>query len=174
MKDLFIGMVLVFLDVNIGLGEHTFDVLPDFVGFFLMMRNLEVLSSQSRWFRKARPVALAMAVYAAVLYAVDALAVTVHGRFVSFCLGILALIASLLIGYWIVSGVRELERKANRNLEGEKLHSFWLYMAVIQTITYACAWIPLVGTMGMIAALVMNICFLVAFYRTMDLYEGKK
>lgn len=174
MKDLFIGIVLVFLDVNMGLGEHTFDVLPDFVGYFLMMRNLEALSSQSGWFRKARPVAMAMAVYTAVLYAVDALAVTVYGRFVSFCLGILAMIAGLLIGYWTVSGVRDLERIQNRDLEGEKLHSFWLYMAIIQVITYVCGWIPMVGPMGMIAALVMNICFLAAFYRTMDLYEGKQ
>lgn len=173
MKNLFIGLVLVFLDVNIGLGEHTFDVLPDFVGYFLMLRNLEVLSDHSDWFRKARPLALAMAVYTAVLYAVDALAVTVHGQFLSFCLGILELIASLLIGYWTVSGVRDLERRQNRDLEGDKLHSFWLYMTVIQVITYGCGWIPLVGAMGVIAALVMNICFLAAFYRTMDLYEGK-
>lgn len=173
MKDLFIGMVLVFLDVNVGLGEHIFDVLPDFVGYFLMMRNLETLSAQSGWFRKARPLALAMMVYTAVLYAVDALAVTVYGRFISFCLGILALVAGLLIGYWTVSGVRDLEQLKNMDLEGEKLRSFWLYMAVIQAITYACGWIPLVGTMGVIAALVMNICFLAAFYRTMDLYESK-
>ena len=173
MKDLFIGMVLVFLDVNVGLGEHIFDVLPDFVGYFLMMRNLEALSDESRWFRKARPVAMGMMVYSAVLYAVDALVVTIHGRFVSFCLGLLGMIASLLIGYWVVTGVGELERLQNRSLEAEKLRNFWLYTVIIQAITYACGWIPMVGTMWVIAALVMNICFLTAFYRTMDLYEGK-
>ena len=173
MKDLFIGMVLVFLDVNLGLGEHTFDVLPDFVGYFLMLRNLETLSAQSQWFRKARPLAKSMTVYSAVVYAVDALAVTVHGKFLSFCLGILALIAGLLIGYWTVSGVRELEQRQNRDLEGEKLRSMWLYAAVIHVITYLCGWVPLVGTVGAIAALVMYVCFLAAFYRTMDLYERK-
>ena len=172
MRNLFIGMVLVFLDVKIGLGEHTLDVLPDFAGYLLMLRNLEALSNHSERFRKARPLALTMAVYTAVLYAVDALAVTVHGQFLSFCLGILALIASLWMGYWIVSGTRELEHRQERDLEGEKLYSFWLYMAVIQVITYACGWIPVVGDMGVIATLVMNICFLAAFYRTMDLYEG--
>ena len=171
MKDLFIGMALVFLDVSVGVGEHTFDVLPDFVGYYLMMRNLEALSDRSVWFRKARPMALALAVYSAVLYAVDALAVSVYGRFVSFCLGFLAMIGGLLLGYRTVSGVRDLERLLNRDLEGEKLQSFWLYMAVIQGITYVCGWIPLVGTVGVIAAAVMSICFLAAFYRTMDLYE---
>ena len=173
MNELFIGMLLVFLDVNIGFNNHIFDILPDFVGYFLMMRGLEALNGKSRYFEKARPVALGMAIYSAVLYAVDVLAVTVYSRFVSFCLGILALAASLLLGWWIVSGVREMERYQNRDLDGEKLQNFWLYMAIIQGITYACSWIPLVGTMGSIAALVMNICFLAAFYRTKTLYEGQ-
>ena len=173
MKDLFLGMVLVFLDVNIGLGAYTFDALPDFVGYFLMLRNLEALSDQSQWFRKARPLTKVMTVYSAALYVVDALAVTVHGKFLSFCLGILALTAALLIGYWTVSGVRDLEQRQDRDLEGEKLRSMWLYAAVIHVITYLCGWVPLVGTVGAIAALVMYVCFLAAFYRTMDLYERK-
>lgn len=173
MNALFIGMLLVFLDVNVGFNNHIFDILPDFVGYFLMMRGLEAMARESRWFAKARPVALVMAVYSAVLYAVDALAVTVYSRFLSFCLGLLAMAASLLLGWWTVSGVREMEQLQNRDLEGEKLRSFWLYMAIIQGITYACGWIPLVGTMGSIAALVMNICFLAAFYRSKNLYEAR-
>ena len=173
MNELFIGMLLVFLDVNIGFSSHIFDILPDFMGYFLMMRGLEALSGKSRFFEKARPVALGMAIYSAVLYAVDVLAVTVYSRLLSFCLGIVAMVAGLLLGWWVVSGVREMERIQNRDLEGEKLHSFWLYMAIIQGITYACGWIPLVGTMGSIAALVMNICFLAAFYRTKTLYEAQ-
>ena len=174
MKDLFIGMVLVFLDVNMGLGEHTFDVLPDFVGYFLMLRNLEALSDRSQRFWKARPLARVMMIYSTALYVVKALAVTVHGEFLSFCMGIPELIGCLLIGYWTVSGVRDLEQRQSRDLEGEKLRSMWLYAAVIHVITYLCGWVPLVGTVGTIAALVMHICFLAAFYRTMDLYEGKK
>lgn len=173
MSEMFVGMLLVFLDVNVDFNNHIFDVLPDFVGYFLMMRGLEALARESRWFAKARPVAKGMVVYSAALYAVDALAVTVYSRFLSFCLGLPAMAASLLLGYWTVSGVREMEQLQNRDLDGEKLHSMWLYMAIIQGITYTCGWIPLVGTMGSIAALVMNICFLAAFYRTKSLYEAR-
>lgn len=173
MNELFIGMLLVLLDVNAEISRYTLDLLPDFVGYLLMMRGLDTMGSQSACFRKARPLAVAMMIGSAVLYVVEATAVTVHSQFLSFCLGALATAVSLLIGYRTVSGIRDVERQQNRDLEGEKLHSMWLYMAVIQAITYACGWIPLVGAMGSIAALVMNVCFLAAFYRTKNLYDAK-
>lgn len=174
MNELFVGMLLVFLNVNLSFGEHTFDVLPDFVGYLLMMRGLESLSPESRYFEKARPVAMGMMVYSAVLYVVNVLAVTVQAQFVSFCLGVLAMAVSLLLGYWIVSGVQDMEQQRAWDLEGEKLRSMWLYMSVIEVVTYVCGWIPLVGQMGVIAAIVMNICYLVAFYRSKNLYEAQK
>ena len=174
MNELFVGMLLVFLDVKVGIGQYTLDILPDFVGYSLMMRGLDAMGGQSPYFGKARPLAVAMMIGSAVLYVVEATAVTVHSQFLSFCLGVLAMAASLLLSHWIVSGIRDVERRQNRDLEGEKLRAMWLYTAVIQGITCACGWIPLVGTMGSIAALVMGICFLAAFYRTMELYAGKK
>lgn len=174
MNDLFVGMLLVFLDVNLGISRYLVDVLPDFLGYFLMMRGLEAMAAQSPYFGKARPLAMVMMIYTAVLYVVDALAVTVQSKFISFCLGLLATGASLLIGYWTVSGIRDVERRQRRDLEGEKLRNLWLYTAVIQGITYVCGWIPMVGTMGSIAALVMGICFLTAFYRTKKLYQSNE
>lgn len=171
MNALFIGMILVFLDVRVGFGDVTLDVLPDFLGCWLMMRGLSVLAKDSPHFAKARFLSMGLMVYAAVVYVAELQAVTVQSQFTSFCLGLLAMAASLLLGYWTVAGVRDVERRQNRSLEGEKLGSMWLYTAVIQGITYVCGWIPLVGEMGDIAALVMGICFLVAFYRTKNLYE---
>ena len=174
MKDLFIGMTLVLLDVNFSVQGHSFDVLPDFIGYYLMLRELEQLAAHSNYFRKAYPWAKGMAIFSLVIYVVNALAVTIRDQFWSFCLGFAAQAIGLLIGYWIVSGVRELERKRRWRLDGEKLFHLWLYMAVVTVITYASSWIPLVGTVGVIASLVMSICFLVAFYRTMKVYEAKK
>lgn len=174
MKELFLGMLFVFLDVNVGIQDHILDVLPDFVGYLIMQRGLFNLSDESRYFEKARPVAMGMTVYSVVLYVMDIMATTIHDRFVSFCLGLAAMVCSLLIGFWIVSGVRDMERSRNWNLEGEKLHSLWLYAAVIQCIAYLCGWIPLVGQVGAVGAVVMYVCFLVAFYRSESLYEAKK
>lgn len=174
MKELFVGMLLVFLDVNVGIQNHILDVLPDFVGYLLMTRGLKGLCRESSSFSRAVPVAQGMIVFSGVVYVMDLTATTVHARFVSFCLGLVAMVCSLLIGFWIVSGVQEMERNRGWDLEGEKLHSMWLYSAVIQSIAYLCGWIPLVGQIGAVGAVVMYICFLVAFCWSKNLYEAKK
>lgn len=174
MKELFVGLLFVFLDVNVGIQNHILDVLPDFVGYLLMQRGLEKLSEESRYFEKARPLALGMTVYSAVLYVMDIMAATVQARFVSFCLGLAAMVCSLLMGFWTVSGVQDMEHRRGWDLEGEKLRSLWLYAAVIQCIAYLCGWIPLVGPICAVGAAVMHICFLVAFYRSENLYEANK
>lgn len=174
MKELFAGMLLVFLNVKLDIGGHALDVLPDFVGYLLMMRGLEFLSGESRYFEKARPVSMGMAVYCLVLYGMDFMAASVQDRFMSYCIGLAGMICSLLIGFWIVSGIRDVEQSRKQDLEGEKLHGMWLYSAVVQGISYLCGWIPVVGQIAAIGAMVMYICFLVAFYRTMERYESNK
>lgn len=174
MKELFIGMVLVLLDVKLELGPFTGDVLPDFVGWYLMLPGLAALGAQNAHFRKVRPWAAVMVIGSAVLYVMEMTAGSLGSKVLNFFLGFAELAVGLLIGYWIVAGIRDMERLQNRELEGEKLQNLWLYMTVIQVITYGCGWIPMVGSVGAIAALVMNGCFLAAFYRTKERYECKK
>ena len=173
MNELFVGLLLVFLDLNLGFGDHVFDVLPDFLGYLMMIRGLEILGGESRFFEKAKPLAMGLMIYSAVLYFVDAMAVTVYDQFVSFCLGLVAMAADILLSYWIVAAVRDMEKRQCRELEGEKLHSMWFYATVVQCITTFCSWIPLVGQIGAIGAMVMHVCFLAAFYHTKKRYETK-
>ena len=173
MNELFVGLLLIFLDIDLDMGGNAFDVLPDFVGYLLMTRGLDALHGESRFFQKARPLAMGLMIYSAVLYFVNAMAATVYDQFVSFCLGLLAMAADVLLTSWIVAGVRDVETLRNRDLEGEKLGSMWRYAAVIRCITYFCSWLPLVGQIGAIAALVMHVCFLAAFYHTKKCYETK-
>lgn len=170
MKELLIGMALIFLDVKVGIGPFTVDLLPDFVGYYLMLPGLENLGRQSGSFRKLRPLAQAMIAVSAVLFVMEATAETLRSHVWIFCLGIGVLAVELVLARRVVAGVREMERIQNRDLEGEKLRNFWLYMAVIRVITYACGWLPLVGNISTVAALVMNACFLAAFYRTVEAY----
>lgn len=174
MNLLFLGMLLVFLDVSAAVGGGSIDVLPDLVGYLLMLRGLGEISDESPFFGKIRPLAQAMVILSAVLMGTELFAVTVYGRFWHFCLGLAAMISGLLIGFWIVSGMRDMERRRGWDLEGEKLSSMWLCAAVIQSISCFCRWIPVVGQIGALGELVMEICFLAAFYRSKKLYEAKK
>lgn len=171
MNHLFLGMLFVLLDFNLSFGRCTLGLLPDFVGYILILKGLESLSAASGKFAKAKPWALVMAVYTGVLYISDLLSLSFRLRLLAWGLGLASTAAGLAISYWIVTGVQEIERIQSRDLQGQKLKLMWIYMAVISGICYVCNWIPIVGVIAAAGSLVIGICFLVAFYKTKTLYE---
>lgn len=166
MNHLFLGMLFVFLDFNLNFGRCTLGLLPDFVGYILLVKGLEELVPVCGKFAKAKPWALVMAVYTGGLYVLDLFSVSLKLRILSWALGLVSTAASLVISYWIVGGIQEMENTHSWNLQGQKLKLMWTYMAVIQGICYVCSWIPVVGIIGAFGAFIMGICFLMAFYRT--------
>lgn len=172
MSNIFIGMLFVFLDFNLNFNNHTLGLIPDFVGYYLMLKGLRELAGESEYFTKAQPFAKGMLVYTGILYVLDLLAVSAQLAVVAWLMAVAGLIVSLLISYWIVSGIREIQDRYGRNLEAEKLKTVWLYMAIIQGVCQVCAWIPVIGFVGGVAGLIIGICYLVAFNKTKNLFYG--
>lgn len=170
MQNIFLGMLFVFLDININLGDATIGLMPDFVGYILMIRGLEEMTLESPLFERARPWAVAMAVYTGVLYAMDFLALSVQLQFLSWALGLAALVISLIISRWILLGIQETEAKRRFDLQAGQLETLWKPLAIVQLVSYVFAWFPLIGGICALAALVMGICYLVAFNKAKNLY----
>lgn len=171
MNHLFFGMLLVLLDIQINAGRCTLGLLPDFAGYLLIAKGLAEMTAASGKFAKARPWAIGMAVYTGALYVMDLFAASFRLRLLSWCLGLAATAAGLVITYWIVTGILELEAALNRELQGQKLKFLWTCMAVVSSVCYLCSWIPVVGIIGGIGSILISICFLAAFYKTKTLYE---
>lgn len=170
MQNIFWGMLFTFLEININLEKVTIGLLPDFVGFILMIKGLEELALESPLFEKARPWALGMAVYTGVLYAMNFLAMSVHFRFLSWVMHLAALVANLIISRWILRGILEIEANRQLDLQGRQLEQLWKPMAIVRLVAAAFSWFPLVGWICALAAVVMGLCYLVAFHKTKNLY----
>ena len=170
MQNIFLGMLLVFLDLNINLGKTTIGLLPDFAGYILMIKGLEKMTPESPLFEKARPWATAMAVYTGVLYAMDFLAMDVQLRFLGWVMNLAALVAGLVISRWILRGILEMEANRRLDLQGQQLEQLWKPLAIVQLVAAAFGWFPLIGWICALAAFVMGVCYLVAFNRTKNLY----
>ena len=170
MQNIFLGMLLVFLDLNINLGKTTIGLLPDFAGYILMINGLEEMTPESPLFEKARPWATAMAVYTGVLYAMDFLAMDVQLRFLGWVMDLAALVAGLVISRWILRGILEMEANRRLDLQGQQLEQLWKPLAIVQLVAAAFGWFPLIGWICALAAFVMGVCYLVAFNRTKNLY----
>lgn len=172
MQKIFLGLLFVFLNFHISIGSCQIGLIPDFVGYLLMGKGLEEMAGESTFFVRAKPLTMVMVLYTAALYAMDLFSLSVHLWLLGWVLGLAALGISLVISYWIVCGVREMETARHWNLRGQHLSGMWMCMAVVDGIASLCSWIPLVGLMGAIGAFAMGVLFLVAFHHTESCYRG--
>ena len=65
MKNIFIGFIFLFLNLDINLGELKIGLLPDFVGYIIMLNGLIELEEKSPLFMEAKPYTKGMAFSAA-------------------------------------------------------------------------------------------------------------
>lgn len=170
MHHIFIGFLLVFLDFNLNLGNSTIGLIPDFMGYYYMAKGLAELRQESPAFVSIRPFAVGMGFYSSVTYALDLFGITGITGWLGVIIGIVGTVLSLYISYTVISGVRDMEAARCADLNGAKLKSTWSLMAVFQGIAYISLVIPAVALVCIIGGFVTSIVFLVAFYKSRDLY----
>ncbi len=170
MDKIFIGFILIFLDFNFTIGNVRIDILPDFVGYIVMIYGLIEMTSKSPRFMETKPYAIGMAVYTGILFFIDIF-------FSSTSLGVLTYIFAfastciyIFISYKIVMGVIDMEEKYNVNLNGNSLKSRWTAFAVFNILSFVSLLIPPFLTIFLIVGIIIFICFLFAFYNSKKLY----
>lgn len=170
MRNIFIGLLLVFLDFNFDINASRIGLIPDFLGYIYMMRGLEEITGHSNWFSKLRPLAMGMAIYSGILYGMDLLGVSASLGFLSILLGIGSTIISLYISYGIVMGIKEMENAYLWELNAESLFSTWKLLAIFTVLMYIIIFIPFVNLIGLVVGLIINIYFLYSFNNTKNRY----
>lgn len=172
MRKLFIGMIFVFLDFTINLNTARIGLIPDFVGYIIMMQGLSELSEQSDRFINIRPFVLGMAVYSGALYLFDLLGITASAGIGSWLLGLISTGISLYISYSIVMGVMDIEQSQMRDLNGAKLLQVWKAYAIVSAAVFLLYLIPVLNILTILVGFAMGIYFLVVFHKTKELYGG--
>ena len=171
MRKIFIGMLFVFLDFTINLNTSRIGLIPDFIGYIIMVQGLVELADESFWFEKVKPHAIGMAIYTGALYAFDLFGISESTGILSWLLGLISTGISLYISYGIVMGVQNIESMQNRNLDGDELMAKWKMYAILSLIIYLLVFIPVLNILAIIAGFIIAIYFLVGLNRTKKLYE---
>ncbi len=171
MNKLFWGLFFLYLDFNLNLGEMTLGLLPDFVGYFLLVQGFEELAGESPWFSRGKPFALGMTVYSAVLYVMNLMAARVSDSVVIWLMTLAVVAVQLYIGYCLVKGIMDMEQRRDWSLEGQQLWGLWMAMAVVSVMGTLLMIVPLVGGLAALGAGIMAVCFLICFYKTKKRYE---
>jgi len=180
LKKLFWGFFFIYLNFNLNLNQYSLNILPNFVGYILLLQGIKQLEGESRFFRSGRPFAVGMAVYEAVLW-IGAVLGVVSDNGIGTVLGWISMAVSLYVSWLLIQGVLEVEQQHEKDLLGAQMYSRWKLLAGLQVIG------RLLGLMGnlanlsvlfvvasvvVIASLVAIILHLLCWKRTAEAYEA--
>jgi len=164
-------MLFVFLDFNFNSGSVSIGLIPDFLGYIIMINGLNELLEKGNRFSKAKSYANIMAIYTGILYVMDIVGISFAiGRYVCFGLGLISTAISLYISYNIVIGIMDMEKDEGCELNSVSLYTNWKLLAVFSIATYILILIPVLAILGMIGGFIVAICFLVSFSKSKNLY----
>lgn len=170
-KNIFVGMLLVFLNFNLDIGSIRIGLIPTFLGYIFMLRGLSELEGFSEHFRKVSLYVKGMAVYSGICYAMDLFGVSsLIGEPISFVLGLLSTAFSLFISYKIIMGVRDIEAARAQDLNSGQLYSTWKLLAAFSLITYGLYLVPALMIVCIIISFVVGIYYLYVFNKTKNLF----
>ena len=159
MHRLFWGLFFVLLDIDLTVGRATFDILPDFLGFFLLMKGMEAEDSGTGRFQRSRHLAFGLFLLGAVCTGAGLLNLEPMTEVVFWGLESLCLVGFL----WIL---REITAHGS-----EQLKALRLIVGIVQVLGMVFGWLPLVGSICAAAALVIGGVFLLAFWKEMKSAE---
>ena len=173
MKQILTGFLFIFFEVNIDLGGAFIGLAPDFIGFYLIGKGLCELEEKSTHFRKIRSLNSGMVVYSGIIYAINAVGVSVMLGPLNMVLRIVCTGAMLYISYNIVLGLQQIESVNRCDLACKSLMGKWKLMAISQGLVYPMLFVPALYTIVVMASLAFSTFFLVSLHTTKSLYMSK-
>ena len=171
MNRLFWGLLFCLLDYEVTVGTAVFGLLPDFLGYFLMMKGMEELASENRFFDRGRHMCFGLAIASVILYIFDLLDPGYRTQVVLWAVELAELVIRLVLLRMIVSGVLWLEHDNGLQLHGTTLRSIWKILIIIAPLCHMVSWIPLVGGICAMASVVVAALFLAAFWSCRKEYK---
>ena len=156
MNRLFWGFFFALIDVKLSVGSAMFDLLPDFLGFWMVMKGMESLADQSVLFDRGRHGAFGLSILGVILFGMELMNPDIVGRLWLWGLGLVAEAGVLILLFLTVRSIRSDDH-------GVRLQGLLTVVAVLQILAHLMGWVPVVGKITMVAAMIGSICFLIAF-----------
>ncbi len=156
MNKIFWGLLFLFFDINI----NEVSILPAFVGYLLIyfgMKEYNREHSEVPAYHKAQPWIIAATVWAAIFW----LPLLKAGY-----LSIIGTALQLVVTYFILQGVEQMEPVWARDLNSSRLRTAWYITLVCLIITYLANILATgLAVVAMIVWFIAAIVYIVAFYQ---------
>lgn len=177
MRSILIGMVLVFINFNIDIGEARIGLIPTFLGYILMHRGLWEILEHSEHFRRAMYFVRGMVAYSLVLYILDLAGGAQIHSILLVILGFISAVAALYISYKIVLGVKAIEKAREVELNSEQLMAWWKMKVMFAAMAHIFGLLaymnpisPIMAIITLVLSMLAYVIFLIVFNRVKNLY----
>lgn len=135
MKKIFFGFIFLFFNLNIQDGAHLYNLLPDCVGYvLLLLGSLDLVSEASAFSHVSIPAAIGAA-FSLISWGMDAIGISSPPIWLASLLTLGNLVFSLLVTYLVVRGILQLETRWG-DLGGRVLLRRWRFCLLFSCLTY--------------------------------------
>ena len=173
MKYFFIGYLLILISFPITIGSGTVNLVPDFIGYWFVVKGIKCLREESAVLSKTYLAANIMTVYSAVLWGLNAAGLYAQlpeiAMLAADALDALGLVYLL---FRVVSGIKELEMRRQIALGGKTLTVLWGFLIAVQIFLVVLFPILPVGFMIPMLKLYVVGSFVLTFAILVKLYEA--
>lgn len=175
MKKIFLGLLFISFNYAINIHNMSVGLIPDFIGYLLMLFGTKELISESENFSKVRPALMGMLVFSVIIYLLNLAGIIgTSNEVLAMLINIIAVIGSLYSSYMITCGVADMETNLNIKLAADKLMYKWKIKAMFLILGYLVIFIPIASLICMLVALIFTIIYLVDFNHSKNYYVQAK
>lgn len=171
MKGLFWGLILVYLNCNIGLPNGgALNLLPPWIGFWLLFRGAERLAQkESPLFEKTRVWSMVLGIYSLLMWLMTLLGVA-PGGLIGWVLSMAVVVLQLYLLWLFIVAIDDVEQRRKVDLGCMRLRKGWVAMAICSVVVCLAFQIPAIGILALVANTIALVVFLVLLYQTGTAY----
>ncbi len=172
MSKIFWGFFFIVFHFKLTVGTSVISLLPDFIGCFLILSGVYELENLASGFRKIKCWVLLLALLKIATFLLDLTGLSSLNQPISVITGIVLLVISLYVQYYIIYGIWQMEESQQMDLYTAKLFSLWKIIAACSILSYLCLLLSWLAAIFMIISVLADIVFLYYLWQSKKNFDG--
>lgn len=179
MTQMLIGIALVCLEMTLTHQVTVFgyeitmiiSLLPDFVGYILLILGQRKLAHENDHFYKNIKFSLWCGTVALMVFIMDLIGTTARGDFQSILLQMLLMVLEPICLFRIVRGIRQVEKDYEVDLKGKILFGVWLAMTIMSVVAFFASFFEGLGNIAGLILSILSFAYIALFFNFKLVYE---
>lgn len=173
MTKMLLGIVLIALELTVTVKDiHLIGILPDFVGYLLLVFGMKEVSNQTDYYASNRKFTFWIGVFSLMVYIMNLSGYTATGAFEPLLMQLLIIILEPISLFRIVKGIRKMEQDYELKMCSTALFVFWALMTVFSVLTFVLGILTDLGDLFDLLLTTASLVFIGLFFWASHVYNG--